>query len=229
MDKQNVGESSASGQAPRDVHPGDLEVDGNLTATGSIATGGVATGVNQLTVVAPTQSGWPVHVVMLSPNNPDLIGALGISGTEDAAYVLLQVVDNGAGAWRDVVLARDGGNVGIGTDHPVPKLHVFSPWGGEVARFQGRTDASNIRNFLTLFTTNPQYWWELSNQDAVGGATRNSLAFLERSVEDPPLVRIFLESGGNVGIGTSTPQARLHVVGDLQVDGVIRGQMTYAP
>ena len=227
MDKHNVGESSTSGQAPRDVYPGDLEVDGNLQVTGGIATGGASTGA-QLTVMMPTQPLWPAHVNLLSPNNPNLTSTIGMVGTDDAAYLLVQIVDNGV-AWRDVVLARDGGNVGIGTDHPVPKLHVLGALGGEVARFQGRTDATNMRTFLTLFTTNPQYWWELSNQDALGGGATNSLAFLKRSVVDPPLVRIFFASGGNVGIGTTSPEARLHVAGDLQVDGVIRGQMTYAP
>lgn len=43
---------------------------------------------------------------------------------------------------------------------------------------------------------------------------------------------ITVQQTGNVGIGTLTPQARLHVAGDMQVDGALRGtaaQSYYAP
>lgn len=117
--------------------------------------------------------------------------------------------------------------LGIGVT-PVVPLHVFGQASNEMARFQSRTDASNNRAFLSLYTTNPGYWWELSNQDSTGGGTSNNLAFRERTATDPSVVRLYLETGGNVGIGTSTPASKLGVLtgtnGGVNVtDGIVTG------
>jgi len=109
------------------------------------------------------------------------------------------------------------GLVGIGTTSPASKLHVLTPSptsANEVARFQGGSNSSNFRNYISLYTTNPDYWWELSNQDASGGAAVNGLAFRERSSTygTASIERLYIASGGNVGIGTTSPSTKLDVL-----------------
>jgi hypothetical protein len=107
------------------------------------------------------------------------------------------------------------GNVGIGTTSPASTLHVLGNVSREVARFQGSTDVSNNRNFISIFTTNPGFWWEISNQDPSGNGSYNGLAFRERSGGGNSIERVYFASGGNVGIGTTSPAATLQVNGSV--------------
>jgi len=109
------------------------------------------------------------------------------------------------------------GNVGFGTSAPAAYVHILGHSSREVARFQGSTDASNQRNFLSIYTTNPNYWWELSNQDPTGAGSLNGLAFRERSASGNSVERMYLAQGGNVGVGTTAPFAKLDVEGRVSV------------
>jgi hypothetical protein len=111
-----------------------------------------------------------------------------------------------------------GGQIGVGTQAPAAKFHVLGRGAsGEIARFQPRVDAANERGFVSIFTTNPGYWWELSNQDPGGGGLTNGLAFRERSGVGGSLPRVYLAQGGNVGIGTVSPAHTLTVNGSIGV------------
>jgi hypothetical protein len=117
-----------------------------------------------------------------------------------------------------VATFQSTGNVGIGTSSPATRLHVLTAnptAANEVARFQGGTNNSNFRNYISCYTTNTAYWWELSNEDGAGTGSSNGFAFRERSAADPSVVRLYLASGGNVGIGTTTPatSAKLEIAG----------------
>jgi hypothetical protein len=116
------------------------------------------------------------------------------------------------------------GNVGIGTTIPAVPLQILGNAGREVARFQGSTDVSDNRNFVSIYTTNPSYWWEISNQDPWGGGYLNGLAFRERSSADPSVSRLYLATGGNVGIGTTNPQQLLDVAGTMAAREIIVSQ-----
>jgi hypothetical protein len=108
---------------------------------------------------------------------------------------------------------NSSGNVGIGTTSPATKLHVLtsSPTSAnEVARFQGGSNSANFRNYISLYTTNPDYWWELSNQAPDGGSANNGIAFRERS-NAASVERLYIAQGGNVGIGTTSPTAKFQV------------------
>lgn len=119
-----------------------------------------------------------------------------------------------------IAVASDG-SVGIGTASPAARLHAVGNVLREVARFQGSIDVTNNRNFFSLYTTNPGFWWEFSNQDPVGAGTTNGLAFRERSAADPSISRMYIAQGGNVGIGTINPQYLLSVNGVIGAKDVI--------
>jgi hypothetical protein len=97
------------------------------------------------------------------------------------------------------------GNVGIGTTSPGTGLHVVS---GGVAS-QGTTGINA--------NTAPGVW--------IGGDGTNALIYGRQSnvwkptYLDSSALYINAQSGGNVGIGTTSPSTKLHVAGDARITG----------
>jgi hypothetical protein len=87
-----------------------------------------------------------------------------------------------------------GGNIGIGTASPVAKLHVT---GGEFRLMNGSGEHTHL-NYANLST------------NYIRGVTYFDTAAV-------------YFTGGNVGIGTTTPSYKLHVVGDIYTTGTYQG------
>jgi hypothetical protein len=88
------------------------------------------------------------------------------------------------------------GNTGFGTSAPAARLHLAGPAG-----FAGGI--------------------KLTNTDA-GGRTFSMYPWTSGLIiadETVSTVRMAIDTNGNVGIGTSTPSAKLHVAGDAAVSG----------
>ncbi len=120
-----------------------------------------------------------------------VLGAYFESGV--AQYSTIQSTNNAENSALSLVLQPDGGNVGIGTTSPADKLHV------EGNIYLG---ASN----RTIYTGGSG---NLIFQNNTG-----SMIFV-RSNGSSESMRI--DSSGNVGIGTTSPNARLDVVGSSQI------------
>jgi len=92
----------------------------------------------------------------------------------------------------------NSGNVGVGTMAPARRLDV-------------------IGNFAVTPTTGQTF---LLDADAAGPyvGTSTSIPF---SIITNFRRRVLIDSSGNMGIGTNTPAAMLHVVGDVRIDGNI--------
>ena len=105
------------------------------------------------------------------------------------------------GSNSNVLFNLGGGNVGVGTDSPNYKLDVI----GSV-RASGELISEGNNTRLSLFRNNGINYFDwasgqslyFSTQTSVGGGGRSTL--------------MSITSGGNVGIGTVTPNGRLHVV-----------------
>jgi hypothetical protein len=127
-------------------------------------------------------------------------------------------------AWVDSLTISDGGNVGIGTAAPLSRLDV---------REANRADSTNITN-LGVYTTTAQSTGvggtlalgglfnssDMAPYGSIRGGKQNSisgnydgyLAFQTISNGGVLTEKMRIDSGGNVGIGTSGAAARLDVV-----------------
>jgi hypothetical protein len=132
-----------------------------------------------------------------------------------AAVIVFAAAGNASAQWTtngNNINNTNTGNVGIGTTSPAGKLDLNGP---DAAPTSGATTngtlllgASPSTNLVLtggVSTTSSVYSWLQSRN-------RASAAFYDLALN--PL-------GGNVGIGTSAPSAKLHVVGDVIVSGNI--------
>lgn len=115
-------------------------------------------------------------------------------GTSNSQY-LLNLQSNGGST--EVMRVQSSGNVGIGTTSPNQKLHVV-----------GNINIEGLNPIIYLTDTNGADW-NIDLED-------NHLRFKKDSTE-----YIRFQNGGNVGIGTTSPDTKLHVQGSTIIqDGV---------
>ena len=100
---------------------------------------------------------------------------------------------NYATSSTDFIVNADG-NVGIGTTAPADVLHVYGP--GNVALFE----SSSANSWLKI-KGSTTYSWQI-------GSTDKGLQFYN---DETSAYRVVFKKDGNVGIGTVTPTALLHL------------------
>ena len=93
-------------------------------------------------------------------------------------------------ATADLILQNSGANVGIGTDNPSEKLHVY----------RHSTNYFIVANQSQLRANTSGIGFEIANTDSVGTALR-----VGTSTTAPSL--LVKGSNGNVGIGTNNPNS----------------------
>lgn len=126
-----------------------------------------------------------------------------------------QVAISTGGTQRAVVDAS--GNVGIGTSSPADKLHVaFSSGSLGGIRVQNTNSGGQaaLSYYNDVGTQKADIWWNNS------GSILNF-----RTISTDPMVfstnnaeRMRIDTSGNVGIGTSSPNAKLGVSGDVRIN-----------
>jgi hypothetical protein len=143
-----------------------------------------------------------------------------IIGDGNVAYMSIQTTDdatamkirNFTGSADLVTIERATGNMGIGTASPADKLHVV----GDI-----RIDGGNQM-------TNEIAWFNSSHylagiRQASNGSYNDSggLQFLTSGTSNAAeSVKMVIDTQGNVGIGTASPTANLHISGSGSGDGV---------
>jgi hypothetical protein len=129
-------------------------------------------------------------------------------------YSLFQGVDRGSTTAHSLLLNPYGGSIGVGTIFPRARLHVQHP----------NVNVTGIGNLVVNST-----FFEGSNSGgaswglAVAYDNWGGYPFIQGVDRADTTARGLLLNpyGGNVGIGTRNPAAKLHVAGDVVVDGNI--------
>jgi hypothetical protein len=138
-------------------------------------------------------------------------GALCLQG--DCKFTWAQVAGNPS-QWLNGIGGSNiyylGGNVGIGANNPIKKLHV-SAANSQLFLDRPANTAGNyaLVNFGTFGAEK-----FLIGMNADAGAGVDKLSIMESAFS--ATVPVMTVTGGNVGIGTTTPSSKFHVAGEIR-------------
>jgi hypothetical protein len=149
----------------------------------------------------------------------------GIFMSYESTYGRIESYDYGASAWKDIAIAQNGGNVGIGISTPANKLDVNgTTFLRSTTNIYSSTGGAVNSSFLTFGSA--ALLSAASIYSKTDTSTAGNLVFATaQSGTGTMTERGRFDSGGNLGIGTTSPAVRLDVSGGSSADVIsIRGR-----
>ena len=163
-------------------------------------------------------------------NNPNLNTLQFRSFTATADGFNIHNTGTNLSSLVDIVTFKKTGNVGIGTTSPSTKLHVAGTTDANIIRVENTStalssgDTIGAIQFFNNDTTDdsPNVAASIyATAGASGGSGSLRFKTIEPGVEgDPATEAMIITNGGNVGIGTTSPDSLLQVGANLASDGV---------
>jgi hypothetical protein len=196
---------------------GKLSIDANGHVTALVG------GVN----VAGSASGFGGGEVALGTSSANTQSAISTSATGAPALIFDHrgTSNTGSFIWRnstgganELMRITGAGLVGVGTSSPGSKLHVA---GGATVVSIGSNDAGDTGAAI-FYGTGTKYNWKIGAQQNVDNALEitPSTAVGGTTFTTPLLV---INSAGNVGIGTTSPNSVLQVNSGTNLGGILVG------
>jgi hypothetical protein len=165
-----------------------------------------------------------------------------VLGVTSSGHGTIEAIHQGI-AYKNIFLAKDGGNVGIGTTSPTTKIDIngqirirggspstdkvlisdadgLATWGSMPSSFQrGNNSGSNAKTQISFGWNNTStYRHSIQTEHDSGASEANKILFKVwnktlDSTAAPTVNPLTLTGDNKVGIGTNTPTAELHVDG----------------
>ena len=202
----------AIGIDPQDSYKLKIVNDGNATGANTRMT--ITTGGDVGIGTTSPDSKLDVKGASATPADGNQI--LSITNTTGGTQLNLGTAENSYG-WiearegatlRNLLLNPNGGNVGIGTTSPFTNLEVAGSGADSIIRLYAAGGTANIRT------------WEMR---AVGVAGEGLLFRQVNDANNSYTNRMIIDTDGNVGIGTISPDSNLEVVGTTVISTVTDG------
>ena len=132
------------------------------------------------------------------------------NGTLTSPAIQAKVGNNGA---TTALTVLNNGNVGIGTTNPLAKLTTYGQ--GDNFILQSGSDGTGARHSLVFQggATNIEARIQSGNYNGYNGGLDFQVSPVQASAGTTTVSALFIKAGGNVGIGTTSPDVKLHVVG----------------
>ncbi|PIR63589.1 MAG: hypothetical protein COU64_03990, partial [Candidatus Pacebacteria bacterium CG10_big_fil_rev_8_21_14_0_10_40_26] len=182
----------------------------NINAAGILSfwTGGTAAANQRMTIAADGNVG-------IGTTSP--VGLLNVEGAAiGKALSILNETGNQAifvasASGTNRFIIQNDGNVGIGTSAPTALFQISDRWQGTNSTF-GSTNSSGAQLNYTGSVATPIFTFTGDTDTGIGRGGANILNFFTNNTE-----QVRIASDGNVGIGTTNPQEKLDVLGDVRI------------
>jgi hypothetical protein len=188
-----------------------------ISASGSVGVGTTSPARKLVVAADDTNSGDSGQFHIIGATNANLKLMLGYDTTSEYAYI--KATKSGTGT-RNLILQPDGSNVGIGATSPIYALDVYTNQNTYTARFyQPNSTTSNYNAVLWSGAHSPVVGYVTIGGSAASNAslrdifsigTQNAYGF---TLVTNDVGRMFINSSGSVGIGTTNPSRLLHISG----------------